>query len=421
MPARISIVVASRGRPFELRRCLDGLAQAVWPLVEVVVVTDRAGCEAAAGRSGIAVVAFDEPNLAAARNAGLRATGGDIVAFIDDDAVPEPMWLAALAEAFDDASVGAATGPVLGRNGISLQSAAETILSDATTVPSTGDPAVRRASPGRAPKTVGANMAFRADLIRAAGGFDETFRFFLEDADLDMRLGEMGVITAYAADAVVHHGSAASPRRRSDRAPIELFDIGRSTAAFLLRHHPAARVREALDAARARELARAVRGLQGGALEPRDLRRLMAGFDAGAREGLEAGGPQLARFGPTPPFGPRPVSRARHAIVAGTGRQRSAARAKAEALRDSGATVSLFLFSPTTLYHHVRHDGGMWVQTGGLWGRSDRSGPLVRQAGLGSRLDEEVARVARPRGLDSRRNAELLPRQTIHVERFPFP
>src|SRR6056297_409664 len=141
----------------------------------------------------------------------------------------------------------------------------------------------------------------------------------------------------------------------------------------------------------------------------------------GAREGLEAGGPQLARFGPAPPFGPRPVSRARHAIVAGTGRQRSAARAKAEALRDSGATVSLFLFSPTTLYHHVRHDGGMWVQTGGLWGRSDRSGPLVRQAGLGSRLDEEVARVARPRGLDSRRNAELLPRQTIHVERFPFP
>jgi len=418
MPARISVIVASRGRPRELRRCLDALEQAVWPLVEVIVVADSAGRAAAGDRTGAQVVAFDEPNLAAARNAGLRAAGGDIVAFIDDDSVPEPMWLAALAGAFTDGAVGAATGPVLGRNGISLQSGAETILSDATTVPATGVTAFRRARPGSAPKTVGTNMAFRADLIRAAGGFDETFRFYLEDADLDMRLGKMGAVTAYVACAVVHHGTAASVRRRSDRAPLDLTDIGRSTAVFLLRHHPADRVDEALSAAREREWRRAVRGIQSGALEPRDMRRLMAGFDAGAREGLEAGRPQLAAFGPPPPFRPRAAHPACHAIVAGLGAQRPVARAKAEALREAGATVSLFLFSQTTLYHHVRHDGGIWVQTGGLWGRSDRSGPLLRRASGLSRLEAEVARVAGPRGFDGK--LEALLQQGIPTERFPF-
>ena len=398
-PARISVIIASRGRPDYLRRCLRALDHLVWPLVEVVVVTDRPGREAISDASTVKLVAFDRPGLAAARNEGLRVAGGDIVAFIDDDAVAEPMWLAAIAEAFTDAAVGAVTGPVLGRNGISLQSGAETILSDATTVRAGSEQTVRRARSGRAPKTVGTNMAFRAELLRHVGGFDESYEFFLEDADLNMRLGSAGVVTAYAPLAVVHHATAASPRRRKDRAPRDLTDIGRSTQLFLSRHHPPDGRDAALAAARDRETARAIRALQSGALEPGDIRRLMRSFDAGVAEGRAKGDPQLRQFANPPEFEPRPARRARPVVVAGAGRSRAKARAEAAALREEGATVSLFLFSYTGLYHRVRFDDGMWVQAGGLWGRSERDAPLLRPTTGASRLDSEVARIAGSRGL----------------------
>lgn len=421
-PLRISVVVASRGRPRHLLRCLMAVDQVVWPFVEVVVVADAPGRAAVSERRDIRLLAADAPGLAAARNAGVAAAGGDIIAFLDDDAVPEPMWLAAIAGAFGDADVGAVTGPVLGRNGISLQSGADTILSDATTLAGPNAAGLRRAEPGRAAKTVGTNMAFRADLLREAGGFDETFRFYLEDADLAMRLGAMGVVTAHAPLAVVHHATAASPRRRADRAPRDLTDIGRSTAAFLLRHHPADRVGEALAAARARERARAVRGLVSGALEPRDPGRLLAGFDAGVRDGLDASEPQLARFGPRPPFKPRPRRGARHVVVAGgpgAGARRKA-RAEAERQRKAGATVSLFLFFAGTFWHQVRYDSGIWVQRGGLWGRSERKGPLFRAMTRRGRLEAEIARISGCRGLDFGSDRLLPAGSVISVEQSPF-
>ncbi|MCB2152739.1 MAG: glycosyltransferase, partial [Rhodobacteraceae bacterium] len=56
-----------------------------------------------------------------ARNLGLAAAAGEIVAFIDDDAVPEPRWLARLTAPFADPGIAAAGGFVVGRNGISFQ------------------------------------------------------------------------------------------------------------------------------------------------------------------------------------------------------------------------------------------------------------------------------------------------------------
>ncbi|MDJ1009550.1 MAG: glycosyltransferase family 2 protein [Paracoccaceae bacterium] len=419
-PARISVVVASRGRPDFLARCLMALDQALWPSVEIVVVADEAGRAVVADRSNLKCIAFDAANLSAARNAGIAAAGGDIVAFIDDDAVAEPMWLAAIAHAFRDNAVGAVTGPVLGRNGISLQSAAETIRSDATTVRSGVEGGTRRAVPGQAPKTVGTNMAFRADLLRAAGGFDETFRFYLDDADLNMRLGAMGVLMAYAPLAVVHHATAASPRRRADRTPVDLAGIGHSTAAFLRRHHPAEEIAEKLADARAREHARLLRALQTGALEPRDIPRLLAGFDKGAERGREAGAPALATFGPAPAFLPRPSASARHAVVAGAGRTRRKARATAARLRAEGAIVSLFEFSYTGLYHKVRFVDGIWVQTGGLWGRSERSGPLLRWTTRRARLETETARIVNVRGLSGPIVDFLAKEGSGPTEWFPF-
>ena len=91
----VSVIVVSRGRPKALLRCLTGLGQVLYPAFEIIVVADPAGMTALqpdwAGR--IKAVGFDQPNISAARNLGVAQAAGDIVAFIDDDAVPEPGWL----------------------------------------------------------------------------------------------------------------------------------------------------------------------------------------------------------------------------------------------------------------------------------------------------------------------------------------
>lgn len=403
-PLSISVVVATRARPEMLLRCLRAVDQLIWPAFEVVVVADKSGRDAVASRSKAAppikLVPCDQANIALARNLGIAASGGDVIAFIDDDSVPEPMWLAALADAFSDGAVGAATGPVLGRNGISVQSGAETILPTGETVPAGGNPSRRRASAAGTPKTVGTNMAFRSSLLREVGGFDESFRYLFEDADLNVRLGALGVVTAFQANAVVHHSRAPSIRRRGDQAPRDLFDIGRSTAIFVSRH-AGDQADQALEAARRLELRRVEQRLIDGRLEPRDLRQLRTSFHEGVEKAKTKDmSPRFHAFSAYETFEPR----RRHSwkalsIGASIMRQNEALKAAADASKDN-SIVSLFVLSRTALYHRVSFSDGVWDQRGGAFGRSDRSGSVIQLSSRRKRFQAEIARVSGGRGLN---------------------
>jgi glycosyltransferase involved in cell wall biosynthesis len=95
-----TIVVPTRDRPGYLDVALASLApQAAAAGAELLVVLDGpdAASAAVAARHGARVVAFDAPRgLNAARNAGVAAAEGDLIAFVDDDVAAPSSWLGAL-------------------------------------------------------------------------------------------------------------------------------------------------------------------------------------------------------------------------------------------------------------------------------------------------------------------------------------
>ncbi|MGO8870405.1 MAG: glycosyltransferase [Acidimicrobiales bacterium] len=123
---------------------------------------------------------------AAARNVGVRAAAGDLLAFCDADDVVAPGWLAACATALRDADVVAGSFDFWSLNGARASPSA---------------PAATRQL-GFLPAGLGANLAVRRPVFEAEGGFDEEL-LRGEDIDLCWRLQLRGFRFAIAPDAVV--------------------------------------------------------------------------------------------------------------------------------------------------------------------------------------------------------------------------
>ncbi|MHA7875660.1 glycosyltransferase family 2 protein [Roseivivax sp.] len=404
----VSVIVVSRGRPEALARCLTGLAQLDYAPLEVVVVACPAGLRAVEAHAKAAEVKgleYDQPNISAARNRGIAAAAGEILAFIDDDAVPEPSWLTHLVAPFGDLEVAAAGGFVIGRNGISLQWGAATVDGAGRRHPlrlADEAPVVLAPREGRAIKTEGTNMALRRDLLAVMGGFDHAFRFYLDETDLNLRLAAEDRATALVPRALVHHGMAESPRRRADRTPRDLTEIGASTMVFLRKHLPEAKHAAALERLRAEQRQRLLRAMQAGTLDPGDVWALMRGLERGIREGATREIPHLR---PLPrasagflPFTARPG--APHRLFAGRPWQRRAREAEARRALAEGATATVLTLSPTALYHQMSFGAdGIWRQSGGLFGRARRDEPRFRWTRFAPRVGTLRAALATRRNL----------------------
>lgn len=401
----VSVVVVSRDRPTALTRCLTALSQLQYSGFEIVVVADPLGC--AAVRAGpyadqVKLVAFDRANISEARNLGISHAAGEIIAFIDDDAVPEPSWLHQLISPAHREDVAAMGGFVRGRNGISWQWQARTVDAVGATAPLEISPyraTVLTPKGQRAAKTEGTNMAVRRDVLVALEGFDPGFAFYLDETDLNLRLARAGHATALVPMAEVHHGYAASPRRRQDRVPRDLFDIGSSWAVFQRKYVPESKRKDHWRGVRKSERTRVLNHMVAGRLVPRDVRHLMSRLDQGYGQGLmrQRGGAQLSRS-PISAFKPFPTRTRTSVVLAGRSWQRDRLRAEAAERVQDGEIVSLFLFSPTALYHHVRFQAaGYWEQSGGLFGRSTRDASAFRMFTFSERVDAEKRRIGKQR------------------------
>ena len=414
-PQKSSVIVVSHGRAALLQRCIAGLDTLFHRNFEVIVVADTPGIAALRQGGWLPLVkhaVFDEENISAARNIGLRLAAGEVVAFIDDDAVPEPSWLDRLTAPFADPGIAASGGYVLGRNGISYQWKARTLGQDGRAWPlelPSDRVSVLRGAPGQAIKLEGTNCAFRTRLLREMGGFDEAFRFYMDETDLCQRLAGRSAAVAIVPDALVHHGFAASRRRRADRVPLSLYEIGASTAVFSRLH---AR-QDHLDAARramiAEQSARLRRFRRRGRLSARQARALLQGLHEGWKEGL-ARASQPGNFGTdAPPKGKYGAFGGvrKTATLAGWSWQAKKLLRQAELLANNRVLVTVMLMSPTSVFHQIRFDPrGFWLQEGGVFGRSERDQPLLRVIGFRARVREEQQRLSRwrlPQGTEPHR------------------
>jgi GT2 family glycosyltransferase/O-antigen/teichoic acid export membrane protein len=222
----ISVVVPTCGRPTQLSRCLASLLALDYPAFEVVVIDNcppdgstRELVERLAAHDH-RVRYFEEPRAGAsrARNRGLAWVRGKIVAFTDDDVVVDRLWLAAIAARFDtDPTVACVTGLVLAAR---LDTAAQQWFEEyggfnkgfTPRIFDQGDNRVRGAMYPYAPGVFGSgnNVAFRADVVRALGGYDVclgpgTPTRAGEDLDLLLSVVTGGYRLAYEPAAIVHH------------------------------------------------------------------------------------------------------------------------------------------------------------------------------------------------------------------------
>ncbi len=362
-------------------------------------MADGAGQQAVRGFADrIKLLSQDVPNISAARNAGIEAAAAGIIAFIDDDAVPEPTWADALLEAFVDPDLAAATGPVLGRNGISMQWGPMVVNGLGQDLETGPDGPFRD---GFVRKLQGTNMAFRRDVFESLGGFDEAMHFYLDDTDMAVRVGRAGLRTEWVAGAVVHHGYQASARRTDDRVPLSLFDIGASTSVFLAKHGRGGDVTAAVRDMEAAQSSRLLALARRKKLDAAKMRGLMEGLRDGLAEG-RARSSEVPTLGqPSQDFLPFvDVDPPTPVVLSGRPFQRMALHREAARLVNDGQPVSLFIFEPTPRKHKTQFtNGGWWEQYGGLFGPADRREPRFQMHSFRARLAREVRRISATRGI----------------------
>jgi glucosyl-dolichyl phosphate glucuronosyltransferase len=243
------VAVCTRNRAAILGRALERALDEAQAADADVLAVDNASTDdtpavlaALAARAGGRLRVAHEPalGLSAARNRALAEAGAEVIAFLDDDAVPRPGWLAALLAPYAAPAVGCVGGRVL----LHFASPPPPWLVPAL------HPALSAYDLGERPCTVrygsadypyGANVSFRVAAARAAGGFSTrmglrgTRQLQHEEIDLCYRLEHAGHEIRYVPGAAVDHWIF--PERLTPAALLERhWQGGQSAALFVLRN-----------------------------------------------------------------------------------------------------------------------------------------------------------------------------------------
>ncbi|CAN5351731.1 hypothetical protein BH24GEM3_BH24GEM3_06870 [soil metagenome] len=197
---RISVVVCCYNGAATLQDCLEGLRRVEYPDYEVIVVDDGSTDVSpliAAGYPEFRLIRTPNRGLSAARNTGMTAATGEIVAYIDSDAFPDPDWLSYLAVSFRNSEHAGIGGP-------NIAPAGDSHIADCV-ANAPGGPVHVLLSDTEAEHIPGVNMAYRKWCLQAIGGFDPQYRAAGDDVDVCWRLQEREWTLGFTPAAVVWH------------------------------------------------------------------------------------------------------------------------------------------------------------------------------------------------------------------------
>jgi len=196
---KVSVVVCCYNAATTLDECLQSLGQLNYPDYEVIVIDDgsKDNTHLIAEKHEMRCIRVPNGGLSKARNLGIEASQGEIVAFIDSDAYADPDWLYYLVSALDEHEAAAVGGP-------NLTPPQDHFIAQCIDQ-SPGNPTAVLIDNERAEHIPGCNMAYRKDVFDVAGRFDAQHRAAGDDVDLCWRILVTNGKIVYHPSAVVWH------------------------------------------------------------------------------------------------------------------------------------------------------------------------------------------------------------------------
>ncbi|MET7998058.1 glycosyltransferase [Amycolatopsis sp. NPDC005232] len=247
---RVSVVVPTADRADAVRRCVKSLLATDYPDLELLMVDNRPQAAEAAALVELAsedprtrYLAEPEPGVSRARNAGLAAASGQLVAFVDDDIEVDRWWLANLVAELADEAVDCATSLVLPtsldtpaqRTFEQLKGFGQGMRRQVFSPELAGDDSLYPFAPGRFGP--GGCALWRRSTLTGLGGFDPllgpgTPTRAGEDLELFLRLARAGGSIVYTPHAVAWHEHSAEWAQLRER--LHAYSVGLS--AMFVRH-----------------------------------------------------------------------------------------------------------------------------------------------------------------------------------------
>jgi hypothetical protein len=210
---KVSVIIVNYNGGEFLTRCIDSVVHQCYPDLEIILV-DNGSIDGSAEQvesdcNSVKVIrAGKNLGFSAANNLGARYAAGEMLAFINPDALLDRHCLDELVQALKrDPSIGLATAKIL------LYSRPDKINTCGNEVHFTGMPSCRGwmldsqavAHPEEVVSVSGAAFMARRSVFDWVGGFDESFFLYAEDTDLSWRVQLMGYRCVCAPGAIVYH------------------------------------------------------------------------------------------------------------------------------------------------------------------------------------------------------------------------
>jgi glycosyltransferase involved in cell wall biosynthesis len=196
----VSVVICAYNAERTIRLCLESLTRLKYSNYEVVIVDDGS-------RDRTAEIAMEFPQfrlirqrnkgLSVARNVGLHAANGEIIAYTDSDCAVDPDWLTLMVHAMTEGGLDGCGGP-------NYAPPADGRV-EACVAASPGAPCEVLLAAGHAEHLAGCNMVFSKAALIAVDGFDAQFTAAGDDVDICWRLLEAGYRLGYSPAAMVWH------------------------------------------------------------------------------------------------------------------------------------------------------------------------------------------------------------------------